>query len=371
MELLRVDTGFRTENIVSAFVSVPSTRYPSDEEVTAFFRELTDRLTAMPIISHAGVTSALPLRNPTGDMNFRIEGREIPEGMSSPRADWVVASPGYFDAIGLSVVRGRGIELQDVSSGTGAVVINETFADLHWPGESPLGQRFELGGDQTQPKMATVVGVVRDVRQNSMDQVRTPQMYMAHDQFRFWSSGNALRGMLIAVESTAPVAELQAGMRAVLAEMDPNLPLTGFRTIEEVRARAVARPRLLVMFVAVFSAVALLLAVVGVYGVMAYAVGRRTREFGVRIALGAGPGQVSRLVVMDGMRLVGLGIGVGLMGALAIGRILERFLYQVRPNDPVTLVGVAVLLAVVALVACYLPALKATRVDPMTSLRAD
>ncbi len=369
--LLRVDPGFQTENVVTTRLSLPSSGYPENENVTGFFRELTGRLNEMPAVARVGAVTNLPLATRLGDMNFTIEGRPIPERSKSPAADWQVVTPGYFEAMGLNLLRGRVIEPTDVAGSVGVVVINETFAQTHWPDENPLGKRFTLGGERTQPEMAEIIGIVRDVRHESLAQDLRPQMYFAHEQFRFWSNGRAVSSMNLVVQSSLPMVAVRSSIREAVSALDANLPLANLRTMAEVRGTAVAVPRLLMTVTLTFSAVAFLLAVVGIYGVMAYTVSKRIPEFGIRLMLGAQPAEVSRMVLAQGARLAFVGIVLGLAGVFVVTRGIADLLYGISPFDPLTLVGAALLLGMAAMVACYAPALRATKVDPVKLLRAD
>ena len=369
--LLEVDPGFATENIVSTRLTLPASGYPDNGDVLGFYQELIPRLAEIPAISRVGAVTNLPLATRLGDMDFEIEGRPIPPGANEPAADWQVVTPGYFEAMGLTLLRGRGFETTDVADGVGVTVINETFAREHWPNDDPLGKRFRLLGEGTQPATAEVVGIVRDVRHESLAQERRPQMYFAHPQFRFWGSRRAATAMTLVVQSHLPVPELRSLIRESVSTLDSDLPLSDFRTMADVRGDSMAVPRLLMTVTLAFSLVAFILAAVGIYGVMAYAVSQRIPEFGIRIALGARPAEVSRMVLAQGSRLAVVGIVLGLGGVLLTTRGIADLLYGVSPSDPLTLAAAAVLLAGAALLACYAPALRATRVDPVELLRAE
>ncbi len=368
--LVNVDPGIRTDQVASARVTLPIARYQSDEEIRAFHRELRTRLNAVPGVLAAAAVSNLPLATTLGDLNFRIEGRPVPEGGVSPRGDWQVVTPGYFEAMGLAVVQGREIAAHDDTSAPGVVVVNQTLARLHWPDGDAIGKRFTLGG-QAGPGIVEIVGVVRDVRHEGLEQPDRPQMYLAHEQFRFWNGGGAARAMNILVHSSLPLSELADPMRDAVRSLDPLLPLSDFTTMREARAGAVAIPRLLMSLVAGFSLLSLILAAVGIYGVMAFAVGRRTHEFGIRMALGARPMQVSGMVLRQGLGITTAGIAFGLVGVYVSTRLLSTVLFGVTATDPVTLAAVAILLGSVAVAACWIPAHRATTVSPVVSLRAE
>ena len=370
-QLLNVDPGFLTDNVVTTKLSLSASGYPQNADVTEFYAELVPRLAELPVVTQAGAVTNLPLATRLGDMDFEIEGREIPEGAAEPAADWQVVTPGYFEAMGLSLLRGRGISPSDTANSPGVAIINETFAALSWPGEDALGKRFRLLGENTQPELAEVIGIVRDVRHESLSQDRRPQMYFPHQQFRFWGHGRAVTSMALVIQSSLPPEELRAVIAETVHSLDADLPLAEIRTMEDVRRFSVAVPWLLMTVMAAFSFVALVLSTVGLYGVMTYAVGKRLPEFGIRLALGARPGQMSWKVLAQGARLTLLGIGLGLVGALGLTRAISGLLYDVSPTDPLILGAVSLLLALTALLACYAPALRATRVDLVELLRSE
>jgi len=334
------------------------------------YRALAPRVRAIPGVDEAGLVTNLPLATRLGDLNFRIEGRTVAEGDVSPRADWQVVTPGYLEAMEVRLVRGRLLTAQDNESAPGAVVISRALADRYWPAEDPMGTRFELGGNAG-PGWVTVVGIVADVRHSGLDQVTGGQMYLPHAQFRFWGGGGAARSMNLAVRSSLPVNELRAALADAVGGLDPTLPLARVRTMEDVRRASTALPRLLTALVSAFSLLALLLTAVGLYGVVSYAVSQRTREFGIRSALGAPATATRSMVLRQGLKLAVWGVGIGMIGVLLGARLLGGILYDVQPTDPMSMVGSAALLTLVALGAAYLPARRATRVDPVATLRVD
>jgi putative ABC transport system permease protein len=370
LALHAVDPGFRTADVLTFRVSLPAASYPEEERVTAFFGQLVDRIAALPGVESAGAVTNLPLLSSLGDLNMQIEGRIVPEGATSPRADWQTVTPGYFDAIGMRVLRGRAIERRDDAPAPGVVVINRSLADLYWPGEDPIDRRFTLGGGAG-PGTVTVVGIVDDVRHASLAIPPRPEMYLAHAQFRFWNGGSVVRALTLAIHAAGDAAALAPAVREAVRRLDPDLPVSALQTMAEVRGESIARPRFLAVLLVIFSAVALLLAAVGVYGVMSFTVAQRTHEMGIRVALGARPAEVFRMVVAQGMALALGGIALGLAGALALTRTLRALLYDVAPRDPLTLGLVSAALALVALVACWVPARRATGADPLRALRQD
>ncbi|NNM32149.1 MAG: FtsX-like permease family protein, partial [Gemmatimonadetes bacterium] len=369
--LSSVDPGFRTENIVSARFGLPSARYPSDAEVTAFFDSFVEEVAALPGVDGAGAVRNLPLATRLGDMGFELEENRIPEGRDMPDADWQVVTPGYFETLRLRLLSGRTVTPGDRSDAPGVVVINRTMADLYWSGQDPLGRRIRLGGDMTEPRWAEVVGIVDDVKHASLDAPARPQMYLAHQQFRGWAGGAPLRTLTVVAHTTLAPAELIRTMRERLAARDPELALYGATTLEEARGQSLARQRFTGFMLTAFTTLALSLALIGVYGVMTYAVRQQTREFGIRIALGAAPRLVVNGVLRQAVRMVLLGTLLGLAVTLSLSSVLRGFLYDVSPTDPASLTLTLLAVAAAALLASFLPARTASRSDPVAALKAE
>lgn len=366
-ELSSVDPGYRVEGVLTTELTLAAADY-DDAEVAPFFRRLMERVGTLPGVAAAGAVSNLPLATNLGDLNFNIEGRETPGNAVSPKADWQVVTPGYLDAMRIPLVEGRGIAPTDSAGAPGVVVINQAAAQLYWPGESPLGRRILLGGGAG-PGWVTVVGIVRDVRHAAFDRVPGSQMYLSQEQFRFWNGGGPVRGMTLVVRTPGEPAALAGAVRETVAALDPALPLGEFRTMEQVLSDSLARPRLMMSMLAAFAAVALVMGAVGIYGVMAWLVGRRTRELGIRLALGAQPREVAGLVLKHSLALTAAGVAVGLLLAALLTRALAGMLYGVTPLDAWTFAGVPLGLAVVALLAAAIPTWRASRVDPNAVLR--
>ena len=368
VELRSVDPGYRVDRVLTTDITLPPTSYPESPEVTGFYRNLLDRVSQLAGVAAVGAVSNLPLATSLGDLNFDIEGRETAPGEVSAAADWQTITPGYFSAMEISMLRGRGIEYTDTSTAPGVVVINETAANRYWPGEDPIGSRFLLGGGAA-PGWVTVVGIVRDVRHEAFDAPPRTQMYLSHEQFRFWDNGGPVRGLTLAVRTDGEAGAVAQSVRREVVALDPSLPISDFLTMEQVVSASVARPRLMMLLLAAFAAVALVLGAVGVYGVMSSLVARRTREMGIRLALGARPGQVAGLVLKNTLTLTALGVGIGLVLAFAVSRALSGMLYGVAPTDAATFVGVPLVLATVAFIAALVPIRRATRVDANSVLR--
>ena len=368
--LLSVRPGYTTENVLTSLVSLPAATYGTDEQRRNFFGALVDRAAALPGVEAAGAVTNLPLTRSLGDLNIRIEGRPIGKGEVSPRLDWQVVTPGYFDAIGMKLVRGRAIEARDDERVPGVVVINEAAAKLQFPGEDAIGKRFVLGGNAG-PGMVTVVGIVGDVRQSGLNATPQPEMYLAHRQFTFWNGGSAVTSLSLVLRTSANPAGAAPAIRRLIGELDPNLPSGPYRTMEEIRSTSVAQPRFVTTLLALFAAMALLLASVGVYGMISLHVGLRRKEIGVRLALGAQNAEVLRLVLRQGLGAVLIGIAIGTLAALALARSLSSLLYGVAPTDPVSLAAVITVLFGAASAAFIGPVRRAIRTDPISTLRND
>ena len=369
--LLSVNPGFDTAGVLTTRLSPPAAEYPGDVEKREFWDNVVDRVAAIPGVAAAGAVTNLPLASSLGDINFRVDGQEVREGEVSPRLDWQAITPSYFDAVGMRIVRGRGIEDRDDEQGHGVVVINQAAERQYFPNGTAIGTRFLLGGGAG-PGWVTIVGIVNDIRHAALGESPRGEMYLAHRQFRFWNGGGSARTLTLVVKTERGEPEIMAGgVRAAVADVDPTLPLGAFETLEDVAADSVSRPRFALMLLGAFALLALVLAAVGTYGVIAYATSQRAREMSIRMALGARRAQVLRLVVGQGVGLAAIGIAVGSAGALALTRGLSNLLYEVSPGDPITLGAVSVLLFAVTMAACALPARQATRVDPGNALRGD
>jgi predicted permease len=370
MQLLSVDPGYRVDHVLTVPITLPQARYAEAERVIGFYRDLSRRVAGLPGVASVGAVAGVPLVSGRGDIGISIEGRALAPGEARRRADWQVVTPGYFKAIGMRLLRGREIEETDLENTPGVVVINETLAKKYWPNEDPIGQRFTLGG-KAGPGMVTIVGIVGDVRQASLASTPEPEMYLAHTQFRFWGGGGILRELTMVVRTVGDPAASSKAVRSEVAAIDPQLPVGDLRTMEQLRGESVSQPRFLMFLFSAFSTVALAIAVIGIYGVIAYSVAQRRKEIGIRVALGARPSSVAGMVVRQGMGMAAIGIAAGLVLAFGVTRFLSGILFAVTPTDPITLAVVAITLAVAALLACYVPARRATRTDPVEVLRAE
>ena len=370
-KLLSVDPGFRTDRVLTASITLPTAAYPDPERTSRFFVTLLDRLRAQAGVTAAGAVTRLPLADGGGDLNFQIQGRETPPGTLSRRADWQVVTPGYFDAMGMRVVHGRGLEATDITGSPGVIVFNETAARLHWPDGDGLGKRLTLGG-RAGPGLVTVVGIVNDIRTGDLTVPPRPEMYLAHTQFRMFGTGTEpMRSLAITIRTATDPVAVAGTLRREVAALDGNLSVDDVRTMADVRASSVSMQRFVWLLLAAFAAVALGVALVGVYGVVAYLVSQRQREIGIRMALGATARSVIALVIRQGMASATAGIGMGLLGGLLLGRTLREQLYATSTVDPVTVAGTTALMGAAAFLACYVAARRAARIDPQAALRTE
>jgi putative ABC transport system permease protein len=360
--LQRVDLGFEPEHVLTARITLPEVRYTEPARQAAFFESLLARLNALPGVRAAGAINWLPLSGLRSATDFWFGGRPIPSDADQPTADISVVDPSYFRAMGITLQTGRGIAPTDDARHPKAVVVSERFVRDYFPGQSPLGQQIFMPWGDT--LVGTIVGVARDVKHAGVDSVVQPTIYWSMAQFP-WS------GMHLVLRAEGDLRPLAAALPGVVQSLDPDLAVADVRPLESYLGDALARHRFSMALLAGFAALALALTAVGLYGVIAYTVVQRTRELGIRLALGATPGVVLRGVLRWGLQLVGAGIVVGMVGAVAFTRVLRTLLYQVSATDPLVLGAIVLLLAVVGIVASYAPARRATRVDPMVALRSE
>ena len=362
----RVDTGMRTERLFTARIGLPVAAYPRPENIIAFFDQLMPRLRAIPGVEFVTVVWPLPLSGSNNVSSFDIEERPMPEGQQ-PDSPMRIVGPDYFKTMGIPVRQGRGFEETDQLKSLPVVVVNEQFAQKFFPGQNAVGKRINPGwaiGDE-KSVMRTIVGVVGNVKHRTLDMEFTPEVYLFASQIPMDSMS------IVARTSVSNPAGITSAVRSELAALDRNIPLVRVRVFDEYLARALARPRFNALLLSIFAGTALLLTAIGIYGVMAYSVSQRTSEIGIRIALGAAKSSIFRLVVGQAMTIVGISLAVGVVGAFAATRLLNSLLFGVGASDPVTFIAIVALVSVVAFVAAWLPARRATRVDPIIALRAE
>jgi putative ABC transport system permease protein len=358
-----VDLGFKPQRVAAFDVGLNGAQYSSAERQRQFYREALKRLSATPGVGSVAAISDLPLGGVENLFYFYPEGMPAPPVGNAPLAENRKITSGYFQTMGVSLVLGRDFGSQDTADQLKVCIVNESVRRQFFAGIDPIGKRIRLNGTGDEHPWWTVVGVARDVRSYGLDTKPRPQIYTAIEQ-------NTENEMTFVVRAEGlPASALERTLRATMKPLDPALPLANFRTMESLMASAVARPRFSALVLGWFAAAALLLTAVGLYGVVAYATSQRTREIGLRVALGAGAKDVLALIIGQGLRPVIIGLVIGVPGALLLARFLRAQLYEVSPADPVTLLGTSVVLVVVALVACWLPARRAVTIDPMTALR--
>ena len=378
IELLRVDAGFDRHNVLSMTVSLSGTRHAAAERRTPFFRDLVERLAELPGVETASAINHLPLLGDAWRMPVALEGRPPEPPGEGPSAMFRVVRPGYFRTMRIPLLSGRDFTIADEESSARVVIVSQAMARRHWPAESAIGKRITIGDGTTSPDWFTVVGIVSDAKQSSWSEPSLETTYFPHLPAVPDAEGPpTLAGFLsptymtLVLRTASNPAELTQAVGRTVRAMEPDAPLADIATMEQAIAGQLAQPRFYLLLLGTFAAVAVALAAVGVYGVISYSVTRRRHEIGVRMALGATRGDAFRLVVRQGMRLAVVGGIIGLVGALGATRFLRTLLYGVRPDDPTTFLLVALVLAVVALAACSLPALRASRVDPAIALRAE
>ena len=365
VRLLEVDPGFRTENVLTARVSLPRVKYASEQSRSQLFDRLVERVGAMPGVAAAGVVSDAPLGDGAPEWSFEVEhAAPLPLGAVQD-AQVLTATPGYFQALEIPLVRGRPLGGRDIGGAPGAALINGEMVQKYWQGRDPLGTRITFD-DPSDSSAAwfSIVGIVGNVRQIGLGEPPKPQVYLPTPQLPG-------RGAVLVARVDGDPTRIVGAVRQALAELDRDVPLSDVRTMPDRVAISVARPRFSAMLLSIFGLTALLLAAVGIYGVIAYGVAQRTREIGIRMAMGAASGPLLRMVLRQAMGPVLAGLALGLVAAVVASRVLRTMLFGVPAIDPMTFAAVSLFLLGVALAACYGPARRAARSDPMVALRAD
>ena len=361
--LQRVDPGYDGADVLTFELSMPFGKYAGGAPRRAFFRDLREKLEALPGVTTVGLVSQLPLTG-SGPLSPFAYDEETARNFESVTADGRNVSPEYFEAMDAALLAGRTFTYQDSAGTPPVIIVDETLAKLAWPGENAVGKQLQLAPTGEPNGFAEVVGVVEHMRQHDLTRDILHQIYYPIGQ-------GTPTVMTFVVETTLDPAGLIPTVRRTVAEMDPDLPVSRLTPMSAYLVEGQAQARFSLVLMSVLGGVALVLTAVGVFGVISYSVSQRTREFGIRLALGEDPRHTRRGVVLGGMRLVLISIAIGLIGSLAVTRLIAGLLYDVSPADPVTFAGIAVLLAAVALLACYLPARRATRVDPALALRTE
>ncbi|MCZ6917787.1 MAG: ABC transporter permease [Gemmatimonadetes bacterium] len=373
--LTSVDTGFEPQHVLTARVSLPETRYGDDEVVLGFFDRLIPALEALPGVTRVTTSYSPPFQGSEFSQMFEIEGQDEVPADELPWGRTIIVGPGYFETMGGTLVQGRDLESSDRKTAPPVAIVNETMARRYWPGEDAVGKRFRtpagISGsvESLEPRhferdWITVVGVAADVRRSSLAERESPEFYRPHAQMTWPGTGLLLR-------TVGDPMELAAALRREVWAIDPALPVTSVSTMTDLVAASVLEPRFRTLLLGIFAGMASLLAMVGVYGVMAYTVAQQTREIGIRIALGAPGAAVLRHTLARGLRLTATGVLLGSAGAFAATRLLTDMLFGVSPTDPATYLGVVLLLVGVAALASFMPARKASRIDPVAALRSE
>jgi putative ABC transport system permease protein len=363
--LQKMNSGLEPANVLTFNVVLPDIKYTSANQ-GQFFIDLKQRLESTPGVQSASSILPLPLSGDRFSISFEIEGRPLPP-KDHPSADFFTTGVGYFKTMGIPVIKGRDFDDRDKHGSTPVIIITETFARQYFPNEDPIGKRIQPGistYEDEDSTMREVIGVVGDVRNRNLSTEPKPAYYVPQTQVPFSQ-------MVTVVKTTGEPRSLISAVTKQVAGLDKDIPLFGAKSMEEYLSASVAAPRFSTTLLTIFAAVALVLTVVGLYGVMSYSVAQRTNEIGIRLALGAQSRDVLLMIVKQGSTLILLGLAIGLAGAYALTRVIASFLFGVTAKDPFTFGAVAVLLAIVALLACYIPALRATKVDPMDALRSE
>ena len=367
VELRRIDLGFGREQALTMRLSIAAASYPEPQNVIGFFTTLRHQLAALPSVQSVGATRLLPLTGNIGDWSITIEG-QVRGPTENPNGDWQVVTPGYFESMGIRVLRGRTLTDDDHADAPQVVVINETMAKRYWPDEDALGKRFYLG---TNPRpWITIVGITAPVRHNAATETPRAEMYIPHAQWGR-AAGGTLRSMTYVIRTAGDPLAVLGYVRQTVKSLDPNVPIAEVRTLEGVADNSFSQARFTTLLLGLFAALALTLATIGIYGVISLLVTRRRQEIGIRIALGAHPAMILRMVLQRGMLLAAAGVAIGVGGALLLTRVIGTLLYGVSPLDAATFAGVPLLLGLVAIIACLIPASRAATVNPVVALREE
>ena len=364
LELQQVQLGFRPDHLLTMQLTLPGAKYQQDAQRVAFFDALIERTRTLPGVRGVGAISSIFLSKTPNSTNFTIEGRPASRDVSNAEVPLDAITPDYFRVMGIPLTRGRAFTAQDVVTAPPVVIVNESMARRFWPGEDPLGKRFKYGDLESEAPWTTIVGVVGDMRRTGFDAPVRYETFLPLAQTAYGS-------MTLVVRTTGEPLSLAPAIRSAVRAIDPDQPVYQVRSMDQLLSEMVAQRRFSMALLGTFAGLALLLGLVGVYGVTSFLVAQRTREVGLRIALGAQPAQLVGMVVRQGMAVAAIGLGVGLVAALAGGRLMSGLLYGVSPADAVTLVAVIGLLVLATLLANYVPARRAARVDPLVALRSE
>lgn len=358
MRLQQVDLGFATGNLLTMRLTLPQTKYPEKRDQTRFFQQVIQRVQAAPGVESAAAISRLPLTPGNSSRSFTIEGRAVANTQNPPSADYRVISPDYFHTMGIPILKGRAFTELDNAEAAASVIINETAARRYWPDEEPIGKRLQIESNE----WIEIIGVVGDVKHMGQDSKTNPEVYMSYLK-RPWPV------MTIVARSPQNTTALGETLREAVMAVDRDQPVYEIKTVEQLVSRSVARRRSNMLLLGIFAVVAMVIAAVGIYGVMSYSITQRKHEIGIRIALGASRRDILKMVLGYGLTLALIGVAAGAVAALMLTRLIESLLFGVSATDPATFALISAILVGVALGACFVPARRATKVDPMIALR--
>ena len=361
-KLQQVTPGFNPTRVLTLDLLLPSSKYPDGTPVVdSFYKQLLEQVAALPAVESVATTDSMPLGGNTNVLSFAVEGRPQPPPDKVVDALACIASPDYFRAMGIPLMKGRLFGEQDGDKTGDVTLINSTMARRYWPDEEPLGKRITLGDPQKGPWL-TIVGIVGDIHQMALESEPYPQMYVPFAQAQ-------RRAMSLVVRTSVDPLTMVPAVRGQIWAIDKDQPLYNVRTLEQIVSESVARPRFNMLLIGIFAVIAIVLAAVGIYSVMSYSVTQRTHEIGIRVALGAQAGEVLGLVIRQGMTVALIGVGLGFAAAILLTRLMSSLLFNVTATDPVVFVAISTILTGVALGACLVPARRAMKVDPMVALR--
>lgn len=362
LHVQQVNPGFNPQGLLTMQLSLPATKYSEAPQRANFYKQVISDVRSLPGVQSVGAISVLPLSGGGSSGSFRIEGRDIPQGQSMPHGARWAATPDYFKTMGIPLIRGRYFEERDTAESLPVAVIDQSLAQKYWPNEDPVGKRISFEGTPDKRIWREIVGIVGHVKHTDLEGESRAQYYMPHQQ-------RPQAGMALVIRTPNDPNALSGSVRGVIKTADGDLPVFRVRTMDQFVADSMTQRKFALLLICVFACLALLLSAIGLYGVMAYSVTQRTHELGLRMALGAQASDVLKLVVKQGMLLAVVGLGLGVVGAIFLSRLMKTMLFNVSATDPLVFVGIALTLAAVALLACFVPARRATKVDPMVALR--
>jgi putative ABC transport system permease protein len=362
-KLQEVHVGLNPENVITLNLALPQSTYPKNEMIDSFWTRLEDRVRNLPGVRSAAIASGLPPLRPPNMNDTHIEGFVRREGGPIENIDYYqIVSKDYFQTMGIRLMEGRLFDARDSAGAPDVVIVNQTMAHTFYANESAIGRRIQPNEDGP---LCIIIGVVEDVKNAGIDRPAGTEIYLPNAQ----KHGSGNNDAFVVLRSNGDPSSLASAVRREVQDIDPTLPVSRVRLMEDVLSSAQSRPRFLTLLLTLFSGIALIIATVGIYGVISYSVARRSKEFGLRMALGARPTNILGLVLKQGVLLTGIGVVVGLIAALILTRLMASLLFGVTSTDAITYLGVSALLAAVAIFATYIPARRATQVDPIKALR--